>query len=147
MSKIYESVVTKWSWKPSGGHSGRFTAFYWILGYSGPLRDHFLTDLVRFSTFLAILWSSLLSCFLSVFVGGIFGWLGELGLLVIRVVAYMDAVDGAAAACVGGGFGFAGVGIGAAVVGVAVGVDVGAGVSADAGITGVAGGAVVGSIS
>ena len=103
-----------------------------------------MTNLVRFSTFLAILWSSLLSCFLSVFVGGIFGWLGELGLLVIRVVAYMDAVDGA---CVVGGFGFAGVGIGAAVVGVAVGVDVGAGVSADAGITGVAGGAVVGSIS
>ena len=107
---------------------------------------------MRFSTFLAILWSSLLSCFLSVFVGGIFGWLGELGLLVIRVVAYMDAVDGAAAAaCVVGGFGFAGVGIGAAVSGVAVGVDVGvgvgAGVSADAGITGVAGGAVVGSIS
>ena len=153
LSKIYESVVTKWSWKPSGGHFGRFTAFYSILGsfwvHSGPLRDHFLTNLVRFSTFLAILWSSLLSCFLSVFVGGIFGWLGELGLLVIRVVAYMDAVDGAAAAaaCVVGGFGFAGVGIGAAVVGVAVGVDVGAGVSADAGITGVAGGAVVGSIS
>ena len=104
---------------------------------------------MRFSTFLAILWSSLLSCFLSVFVGGIFGWLGELGLLVIRVVAYMDAVDGAAAAaaCVVGGFGFAGVGIGAADVGVSVRVDGGAGVSADAGITGVAGGAVVGSIS
>ena len=115
-----------------------------ILDLSG---DHFLANLVHFSTFLAILWSSLLSCFLSVFVGGIFGWLGELGLLVIRVVAYIDGVDGAAAACVGGGFGFAGVGIGAAVVGVAVGVDVGAGVSADAGITGVAGGAVVGSIS
>ena len=154
MSKIYDPVVTKWSWKPSGGHFGRFTAFYSILGsfwvHSGPLRDHFLTNLMRFSTFLAILWSSLLSCFLSVFVGGIFGWLGELGLLVIRVVAYMDAGDGAAAAaaaCVVGGFGFAGVGIGAAVVGVAVGVDVGAGVSADAGITGVAGGAVVGSIS
>ena len=82
-----------------------------------------------------------------VFVGGIFGWLDELGLLVIRMVAYIDGVHVAAAVCVGGGFGFAGVGIGAAVVGVAVGVDVGAGVSADAGITGVAGGAVVGSIS
>ena len=151
LSKIYESVVTKWSWKPSGGHFGRFTAFYSILGsfwvHSGPLRDHFLTNLVRFSTFLAILWSSLLSCFLSVFVGGIFGWLGELVLLVIRVVAYIDGLDGAAAACVGGGFGFADVGIRAADVGVAVAVDVGAGVSADAGITGVAGGAVVGSIS
>ena len=98
---------------------------------------------MRFSNFLAILWSALLSCFLSVFVGGIFGWLGELVLLVIRVVAYIDGVDGAAAACVGGGFGFADVGIRAADVGVAVAVDVGAGVSADAG----AGGAVVGSIS
>ena len=103
---------------------------------------------MRFSTFLAILWSALLSCFLSAFVGGIFGWLGELVLLVIRVVAYIDGVDGgAAAACVGGGFGFADVGIRAADVGVAVAADGGAGVSADAGITGVAGGAVVGSIS
>ena len=114
-----------------------------ILGLSGLIS--WLT--FAFSTFLAILWSALLSCFLSVFVGGIFGWLGELVLLVIRVVAYIDGVDGAAAACVGGGFGFADVGIRAADVGVAVAADVGAGVSADAGITGVAGGAVVGNIS
>ena len=57
LSKIYAPVVTKWSWKPSGGHFGRFTAFYSISGpfwvHSQPLRANFLACLVRFSTFSA----------------------------------------------------------------------------------------------
>ena len=53
LSKIY--VVTKWSRKPSGGHVGRFTVFYSILGpfwvHSRPLRAHFLVNLCVFQLF------------------------------------------------------------------------------------------------
>ena len=79
LSKIYESVVTKWSWKPSGGHFGRFTAFYsisnlfWV--HSQPLRAHFLANLCVFQLFW--LFSGLL-CFhvFSLFLLAVFlvGW-------------------------------------------------------------------------
>ena len=65
--KINEGVGTKWSGKPSGGHLGGFTAFqsilrlFWV--HSGPLPDHFLANLVCFLIFVAVLSSSLLSCF------------------------------------------------------------------------------------
>ena len=94
--KIHDPLGTKWSWKPSGGHFGRFTAFYSILDpfwiHSGPLLDLFLADLVRFCYI--FLMSSCLLCFLfdSVFFG-ICGGSGGLVLLVMLVFFVGGWVD------------------------------------------------------